>query len=135
MKSNQLTINTEFINFVWVGGFSALVNITSRILFNSIFHYIISIIIAYLIGMTTAYFLCRLLVFTPKKNNTFQQIGYFILINVLAVLQTIIVSLVLVNYVFLWINDLSIRETFSHFIGVCVPVFTSYVGHKYLTFK
>jgi putative flippase GtrA len=61
--------------------------------------------------------------------------SYFIFINIIALLQTIVVSLVLVKYILLGITDLSLREAIAHFVGVCLPVFTSYLGHKYITFK
>ena len=129
------SVNTELIKFISANGFAAFLNFTTRIFFSSIFNYATAIVLAYFIGMTTAYILCRLLVFKPKKNNPLQQMAYFILVNIFALIQTLIISLILTNYVFLWINELSLRETSAHFIGICIPVFTSYIGHKYITFK
>ena len=135
MRINQQIINMEFIKFVGVGGVAALINFISRVFLNNIFNYATAIIIAYLIGMATAYSLCRLIVFTPKNNSNAQQMMLFIFVNVLAVSQTLAISLILYKHTFLWINDLSLRATSAHFVGVLFPVISSYFGHKYLTFK
>lgn len=135
MKYSQLIIHNEFIRFVSAGGLAAIVNFISRIMLSLVFNYITAIVIAYLLGMMTAYFLCRIFVFDSIKNTNLQQVSYFIFVNILAILQTIIISLLLVKLTSSWISDLSVREAFAHFIGICIPVFTSYLGHKYFTFR
>lgn len=135
MKSSQLTTHLEFIKFIGAGGVAALVNFISRMMLSTTFDYALSIVIAYLIGMITAYALCRLFVFSTSVNTSLQQVSYFTLVNLLAILQTVIVSLFLNEYAFSWVTDVSFREASAHFIGICIPVFTSYLGHKYMTFK
>jgi putative flippase GtrA len=135
MKLNQLTLNLEFIKFVIIGGFAALVNFISRFFLNITFNYVTSVIIAYIFGMITAYLLCRLFVFQSSKNNKVKQIFYFTLVNIFAVLQTVLVSLFFVNYAFSWMNDINLREALAHFIWISITVFTSYIGHKYITFR
>lgn len=117
------------------GGTAALANFLSRILLGFYLDYVPSIVVAYLIGMTTAYLICRAWVFEAQTNTAIQQIGYFILVNVFAVLQTIVISLIFANYIFSGIADVQLREAMAHFIGICVPVFTSFIGHKYLSFR
>jgi putative flippase GtrA len=135
MSLHKLYLNKEFIKFMGVGGFAAAVNFGSRIILSNFFPYVYAIIIAFVFGVITAYSLCRMWVFDPQENSQIQQIGYFTFINVIALLQTVIVSLVLVKYILVGITDLSLREAIAHFVGVCLPVFTSYLGHKYITFK
>lgn len=125
----------QFIRFVLAGGTAALANFLSRIMLSFYLDYVPSIVFAYLIGMTTAYLICRAWVFEASSNTAIQQIGYFTLVNVFAVLQTVVISLIFANYIFSSIDDLQLRETMGHFIGICVPVFTSFLGHKYMTFK
>lgn len=129
------TTTHQFSKFLLAGGVAAAANFSSRYFLGFYMQYVPSIIFAYLIGMVTAYVICRLFVFESQKNSMFQQISYFTIINIFAVSQTIVVSLLFSDYVLIIINNLSLRESIAHFIGICVPIFTSYLGHKYVTFK
>jgi putative flippase GtrA len=134
MKLKTLFFNKQFVRFILVGGFAAGVNLVSRILLSSFFSYTTAIILAYLIGMLTAYLLCKFLVFNAKLSSTPHQIGYFIVINGVALIQTILVSILFAHYLLRGIPDLALRETIAHFIGLSIPLFTSYIGHKFITF-
>jgi putative flippase GtrA len=131
----MLSLNHSFTKFIFAGGFAALVNFFSRIVLSNYLNYISAIIVAYIIGMITAYAICRLWVFQAKENSSLQQIAYFTLVNIFAILQTLFVSLFFAHYIFINIMDMELRETLAHFIGIIVPVFTSYLGHKYVTFR
>ena len=65
---------------------------------------------------------------------SWQATAFTVLVNVLAVLQTLAVSLILARLVLPWLDVRAHREEIAHLVGVCVPVFTSYLGHKYWTF-
>ena len=127
--------SAQFVLFVLVGGFAALVNFLSRIGLSHFVSYPVAIVIAYCIGMATAYILSRIFVFGASEKGAAREVWWFVLVNVLAVLQTLAVSIVLAWYVLPWAGIESYREEIAHFAGVCVPVFTSYLGHKYLTFR
>ena len=127
--------DNNFIKFVIACSIAATVNFCSRIFLGEYVSYITSIVVAYLFGMITAYTLCRLFVFTPVYNSTAKQMLYFTLVNGVAVIQTIIISLVLTNYFLLGVHNLHERETIAHFFGVCAPILTSYFGHKLFSFK
>lgn len=125
---------TQFLKFLFAGGLAALVNIVSRIGYNELVSFSVAVVLAYLTGMATAFLLNKLFVFEESDNSTPKEMIYFALVNGLAVLQTWVVSMVL--YVYVFINLLpNYNAEVSHIIGVIVPVFTSYFGHKYLTFK
>lgn len=125
----------EFIGFVISGGIAALVNLGSRILLNlAIPSYVISIILAYCLGMLTAFLLDKFLVFKKSSNSYRRQIGGFIIINLLGLLQTVVFSLLFADFIFPAINWTWNADTIAHFIGVAIPVFTSYLGHKYVSF-
>jgi putative flippase GtrA len=51
------------------------------------------------------------------------------------VLQTLAISLLLADWLFPCIGFIWHTETIAHAFGVAVPVMTSFVGHKYLSFK
>lgn len=124
----------EFLSFALVGGFAALVNFISRIMLNKLTSYSVAIIIAYLIGMITAFVLSKVFVFKPQRKETSRQIFYFTVVNIFAVIQTLLVSLFLVNMLLPAINYNYRNEEVAHFIGICIPIFSSYLGHKHMTF-
>ena len=127
--------STQFARFLAVGGFAALVNFLSRIGFSHFLNYPAAIVLAYCAGIATAYLLSRLFVFGASEKGPFREITWFVGVNILGVLQTLAVSVVLAWYVLPWLGVQRYREEVAHFIGICVPVFTSYIGHKYLTFR
>lgn len=128
-------LNNQFFRFLLVGGFAACVNFLSRIILNEYMSFSQAIVLAYLLGMITAFVLSKLLVFTNDTHSTTTSAFYFVLVNLFAVLQTWAISIGLADYVFPQIQVHQYRQEIAHFIGVIAPVFTSFIGHKYLSFK
>ncbi|QSQ46229.1 GtrA family protein [Xanthomonas translucens pv. translucens] len=125
----------KFIKFLLAGGTAAAANFGSRILLGLVMPYTWSIVVAYLIGMLTAFVLNRMFVFEAASTGLRHQAIWFTLINIAAVLQTLACSLVLARWMFPAMGMRFHPETLAHAIGVAAPVFTSYFGHKALTFK
>lgn len=128
-------ISPRFIRFLLAGGLAALANFGSRILLSTVFPYVVAIILAYGIGMVTAFILVRLFVFERSDNPLHQQAFWFTLVNFAAVLQTIAISLFFARLIFPGLGFKWHVETVAHGIGVIFPVFTSYLGHKHLSFR
>jgi putative flippase GtrA len=128
-------MSKQFVLFVVAGGLAACVNFFSRILFSHWLIYSAAIISAYLLGMITAFVLNRLLVFKQVSHSMRHQVFWFTLVNLAALLQTLTISLLLVEWLFPRIGFAWHPETVAHAFGVAVPVMTSFVGHKYLSFK
>jgi putative flippase GtrA len=128
-------MNRQFVLFVVAGGIAASVNFFSRMLLSQWLAYSTAIIVAYLLGMITAFVLNRLLVFKQVSHSMHHQIFWFTMVNLAAVLQTLAISLLLVDWLFPRIGFIWHTETIAHAFGVAVPVMTSFVGHKYLSFK
>jgi len=87
------------------------------------------------IGITTAFVLNRLFVFEGTINTLRNQIGWFTLVNLIAVVQTLIISVGLADYVFPAAGIVAHAQTIAHGIGVMVPLVTSYLGHKHFSFR
>ena len=124
----------EFILFVAAGGFAALVNFVSRIIFNFWFSFEVSVVLAYLIGMIPAYILTKIFVFKAKSVGLVSSSIKFTIVNILAVLQTYFISV----YLYYWLNNninFDYNKEIAHFVGIAFPVITSYIGHKYFSFK
>ena len=128
-------LNRQFLSFLVAGGVAALANFGSRIALGQIMAYVPSIVLAYLIGMATAFVLNRMLVFKDAGDALGQQALWFVLVNLAAVVQTVLISLLLARWLFP-VSGMSFHpETLAHAVGVAVPVVTSYFGHKHLSFR
>ena len=125
----------QFVRFVLAGGIAAAANFGSRFVFSYWVNYELAIILAYLVGMVVAFTLMRGHVFNAKDKALFPQINKFIGVNILAVLQTLIISVLLARWGLPALGIADNAEAIAHFVGVLVPVITSYLGHKFLTFR
>jgi len=130
----------QFLRFIFAGGFAAAANFGSRFLFNRWLSYEQSIVLAYLVGMLVAFTLMRSQVFKAKNKSLLPQMIKFVMVNMLAVLQTLGISIGLVRWGFPYIVGnygfvIPHAEASAHLVGVLVPVVTSYFGHKFLTFR
>ncbi len=85
--------------------------------------------------MVLAYYLAKRFVFKKNKKSIFSSFALFSFINLLAVSQTLLISLISREYLLEKMNNLQYINFISHILGVATPVFTSYLGHKYLSFK
>lgn len=121
--------------FVIAGGVAAAANYGSRFLFSVAFSYPVAIVLAYLVGMAVAFALMRQYVFDGRGKAMGPQVARFVGVNVLAVLQTLVVSLALARWALPAIGVGEHAEAIAHAVGVAVPVVTSYLGHRYATFR
>lgn len=131
----QTLLNRQFLAFLVAGGVAALANFGSRIALGQVMPYVPSIVVAYCIGMATAFALNRLFVFTRAGGGLSRQAFWFVLVNLAAVAQTVLISLLLARWLFPLVGMDFHPETLAHAVGVVVPVLTSYLGHKHLSFR
>ena len=129
-----MIVNRQFIGFVFVSSIAAGVNFLSRILLNYEFGYTVSIIGAFIFGLTTAFILNKILIFKSAKSSVLKSFILFFLVNLLALIIIISVSLSLNDYILPFIGWDWYRAEVAHFIGIASPVFTSYYLHKRFTF-
>lgn len=121
--------------FLFAGGLAALANIFSRMVLSTFMPYVPAIIIAYCFGMMTAFVLNRLFVFKNSTNAFREQALWFLIVNLAAVAQTIAISLILARWLLPALGIEWQKESIAHVAGVLVPVGTSYLGHKHLSFR
>ncbi|VXC05961.1 GtrA family protein [Pseudomonas sp. 8AS] len=133
MNWRQL-LSSEFLRFLFAGGIAAAANYGSRFFFSLFFEYSLAIICAYLVGMLVAFLLMRRHVFDAKSGSLLPQALKFIAVNLLAALQTLVISLLLARWALPSMDVVEHSEAIAHLVGVLVPVLTSYFGHKHLTF-
>ena len=124
----------EFIVFVCCNGFAAVVNVSTRMLFGLFTSYTISVVLAFLCGLVTAFVLSRIIVFKIKEGKIKNQFVKFFIVNLFGLLQTILASFLLRNVLFPAMSFTFHPDSIAHMVGVVIPVFTSFLGHKYLSF-
>lgn len=125
----------QFVAFIFAGGFAAVVNFGSRFFYNQFMTFGSAVIVAYITGMITAFVLSKLFVFQKSTHSTYKEFFYFTLVNLVAIVQTYVISIGLAEYAFPLMNMHFYPEAVAHAIGVMFPVFTSYIGHKHFSFK
>jgi putative flippase GtrA len=128
-------LSARFFRFVLAGGTAAVANYGSRFAFSVFLPYPVAIVLAYLVGMLTAFVLNRAFVFHEATNSFANQALWFALVNLAAVVQTLAISLILAWWVLPALGITAHSEAIAHAVGVAVPVVTSYLGHRRLTFR
>jgi putative flippase GtrA len=123
------------LRFVLAGVFAALVNFTVRIALSAFMPYGSAIFIAFFIGMTVAFLLNRRFVFQASSNSLTRQTAWFVTINLFALVQTLAVSLLLARVLLPMLGLAWHNEEIAHAAGIGVPIVTSYLGHRRLTFR
>lgn len=131
----QQFLSKQFILFLVTGGTAALVNFSTRIVYNQWVSFSVAIVLAYLTGMVTAFVLARWLVFNQSEQSFIRSAMLFSAVNCIAVLQTWLISMGLALYVLPYGGVTRFAAEIAHAVGVVVPVFTSYLGHKHFSFR
>ena len=128
-------MSRQFLVFLLTGGTAAAVNFASRIIYSNWVDFSSAVILAYLTGMVTAFVLAKIFVFKNSQQSLKHSVMFFTLVNVLAILQTWAISMGLLYYVLPMLGVEAFRPEIAHAVGVAVPVFTSYIGHKHWSFR
>lgn len=127
-------MNLRFLKFLVTGGIAALVNLASRYVLNHLMPFEAAVVVAYLLGMTTAYLLARRFVFDASGRPVSSEVSRFVLVNIVALGFVWAISVGLARIVFPAIAFTWHADDIAHLIGVLAPAVTSYVGHRFYTF-
>lgn len=128
-------LSRQFLTFLVTGGTAAAVNFGSRLLYNRWLDYSSSVIVAYITGMITAFILARLFVFKESEQSMHKSAFFFVLVNLVAVAQTWAISMGLAYWLLPAMGVTRGAPEIAHAVGIVVPVFTSYLGHKRWSFR
>jgi len=126
--------SAQFLRFLLAGGVAAAANYGSRFAFSAVLPYAAAIACAYVVGMIVAFALMRQYVFSGSGQPLLPQVARFVVVNALALLQTLAVSLLLARWLQATLGEAQ-SEAIAHLAGVVVPVFTSFLGHRHATFR
>jgi len=127
-------VSKQFLAFLFMGGMAALVNFTSRMVYNHWFSFSTSVILAYITGMTVGFILMKCFVFRGSRKHFTHSALFYILINLFAAFQTWLISMLLAYYLLPHLGVETFTKEIAHAVGIAIPAFTSYIGHKRWTF-
>lgn len=125
----------QFTRFLLVGGLAAAVNLGARYLFSLYVTFEWAVALAFPFGLLTAFWLSRKLVFAASGQPIKREFGWFLTINLAALVQVWLISVGLARWLLPALNYTFYPFETAHFVGVATPMITSYLGHKYLTFR
>ncbi len=128
-------LSRQFLVFLLTGGTAAVVNFVTRLIYNQWMSFSSAVVLSYITGMITAFVLARLFVFKASTQTLSRSAAFFILVNGLAILQTWAISMVMAYYVLPALDVQRYTLELAHAVGIVVPVFTSFIGHKYWSFR
>ena len=128
-------MSRQFLTFLLTGGTAAAVNFGSRIIYSQWFGFSTAVILANITGMITAFVLAKLFVFKDSEQSVQRSAVIFVLVNIVAALQTWLISMGLAFYVLPALGVQTFVDEIAHAVGVAVPAFTSYLGHKRWSFR
>lgn len=139
-KTLQRLLELRFVRFLLAGGLAAICNFGSRFIYSIFVDFSLAVVLAFVTGLATGFLLNRLYVFTTSRNPVMEQMSWFLVINLLALAQTWGLSVYLAGVLpeLLFSGEASGQkwgEAIAHGAGILLPVFTSYLGHRYLTFR
>jgi putative flippase GtrA len=125
----------QFVRFLALGGCAALVNWLSRFPLARFFGFPAAVAVAYVIGMVVAFALFRRFVFPASPQPLERQVIFFVLVNLVGIVQVWAVAMALVYWFFPTIGLVGpLTEPLGHGIAIGVPTISSYIGHRLLTF-
>jgi putative flippase GtrA len=128
-------LSAQFLRFFCSALAAAGVNFIARLFLDPYLGYNKAIVVSYLIGTVFAFFLYQHEVFGKSDRPVWQEAGLFAFVTFAAIAQTLIVSVLLADHAFPAIGWHWHSKEVAHFIGMGVPMFSSFLGHKYLTFS
>lgn len=134
MKLKALA-TSQFARFLLTGGIAAVANVASRFGFSHFMPYVPAIVLAFIVGLTTAFLLMRAFVFSTGVAPPVQQASYFVLVNLVGLVITVVVSVTVAKLASFVLLDTRASEAIGHMVGVIAPVLLSFYAHKHLTFK
>ncbi len=121
--------------FIATSGVAALANFVSRAAFSVFLPFALAIVAAFCVGLGTAFLLNRRYVFTDGTDTAAQQFVRFTAVNLIGLAQTLGISLLLANYLLPYFGWNWHAAEVAHAVGIAVPIVTSFLGHKYFSFR
>jgi putative flippase GtrA len=134
LKARSLKVR-RIILFLMIGGFSALCTLALRGLLTLIIPFEAAVATAHVAGMTIAFSLDRLFVFTEYQGRLFPAYLRFFSVNLISLALATIVSSLLYRFIFPLTPLGHDADYLAHFFGLAATAIPSYFGHRAFSFS
>jgi putative flippase GtrA len=134
-KSAWASEARRMLGYLLAGGVAAAANYGTRFLFSLWLPFEAAVVLAAAVGTATAFVLMRLYVFAPSRHSLRTQQGLFVLISIASGVQTLLISSLLLRVVWPELGVTRWAEASAHLVGVAFPALSSYVAHRWFTFR
>lgn len=125
----------QFLLFLLCGGLAAALNWGSRFIFSIWLPFELAVVAAFIVGLLSGFLLMRWFVFIGGGQSLVSQAGKYLLVNIFALFQTLLISTLFARLLLPEIGVVKNIEALAHLVGVLTPVLTSYIGHKRWSFR
>jgi putative flippase GtrA len=123
----------QFIYFLFAGSTAALVNFTSRILLRSYLDIVFSAVIAYSLGLLTAFILYKRLVFPFSGKPLNFQLRRFLFIQI-GFMPVVIIIFISLSGIFNTMGLGNFSEPIAHALSIGMPALITFLLYKLLVF-
>ena len=124
-----------FLKFVFTGGSAAVINVVLCKILVLFVIYEISVGVSYIIAMIYAYAVSKYFVFEQSQLPQTKEFGRFVIVNIISALIVWTVSVSLYRIIFPFFTFEWYPDTVAHIIGVCSPVYISFILHRNYSFQ
>lgn len=124
----------QFLGFLAVGGFAALLHWSARIGLSLWLPFSIAVIAAYIIGMSIAFLLNSFFVFPNSEKSRYSQARHFIIVNLAFLPVVWLASLQINRYLKYW-GFSNYSEALAHAIAISLPMLVTFLIYKLFAFK
>ncbi len=129
-------LRREALRFLAVGVVAAAANFGSRFAFSLVAPFASAVVLAFFVGLTTAFVLNRSFVFVRSEPTPWAgQAVRFTIVNLAGLVLTLAISVWLAGTLLPAVGIERGREAIAHFCGIGATVATSYAAHKWWTFR
>lgn len=125
----------QFLKFLAVGGVAAGLQWASRFAFSHYMPFAAAVLAAYLIGLSSGYFLNVVFVFRNSGRNRKVEMAYYTMFNLAALPVVWGISVLLGSIVLPRVMSLSTAQALGNGLGIISPVAINFLLHKHLTFR
>lgn len=131
----RLYFSGQFALFLFSSGAALLLHWVSRMALSLVLPFSTAVIVAYGIGMLSAYLLQKRYVFTQSGNSRTREITLFVAVNLAWLPVVWLLSMWLGEYVLPHFLDRTLAHGLGHGIAITTPVLVNFAFHKFLTFR
>jgi putative flippase GtrA len=126
----------EFIKFLIVGGFSAVINFGSRFAFERLVHnFTLSVSLGYIAGTLSSFFLNRSITFQVYSEKMLIQLTKFFIAAIIITFFGSLFAFIMVNILLFYNIPILICKLLAHISAIGLTTIINYFVIKYICFK